>query len=135
MLSLDEISKYFGDRAILDRASWSMADDGRVALVGLNGAGKSTLLKMIAGVITPDGGRIARPQRTAVGYLPQDAPEMGGRPLITETLAALSQMNALDHRRRDLERLLEKEHSGPAHDPALTELGEVLSELERHDFY
>src|SRR5260370_15609702 len=118
MLSLDEISKYFGDRAILDRASWSMADDGRVALVGLNGAGKSTLLKMIAGVITPDSGRITRPQRTAVGYLPQDAPEMGGRPLITETLSALSQMNELDRRRRELERLVEKDHSGPGDESA-----------------
>ena len=40
VLSLDNISKSFGARKILADVSWSMADDGRVGLVGLNGAGK-----------------------------------------------------------------------------------------------
>jgi len=135
MLSLDNLSKSYGDRRILDSVSWSMADDGRVGLVGLNGAGKSTLLKMIAEVIAIDSGRITRPQRTRVGYLAQDAPEMGGRTVLRETLAALDRMNALDARRKELEQILTHEHSGAAHDAALAELGEVLTELERHDFY
>ncbi len=135
MLSLDNLSKSYGGRKILDGVSWSMADDGRVGLVGLNGAGKSTLLKMIAEVIPLDSGRITRPQRTRVGYLAQDAPEMGGRSVLRETLAALDRMQALDLRRREVEELLAREHSGPAHDAALEELGEVLTELERHGFY
>jgi ATP-binding cassette, subfamily F, member 3 len=135
MLSLDNLSKSYGDRRILDGVSWSMPDDGRVGLVGLNGAGKSTLLKMIAEVIPIDSGRITRPQRTRVGYLAQDAPEMGGRSVLRETLAALDRMQALDARRKDVEEILAREHSGPAHDAALEELGEVLTELERHDFY
>ena len=64
MLSLEDVCKYYGDRAVFDHVSWTMGDDGRVGLVGLNGAGKSTLLKMIAGMIEPDSGRISRPQRT-----------------------------------------------------------------------
>ena len=54
MLSLDNLSKSYGGRKILDGVSWSMGDDGRVGLVGLNGAGKSTLLKMIAEVLPLD---------------------------------------------------------------------------------
>src|SRR5580700_8599948 len=135
MLSLDNLSKSYGGRKILDGVSWSMNDDGRVGLVGLNGAGKSTLLKMIAEVMPLDSGRITRPQRTRVGYLPQDAPEMGGRSVLSETLAALDRMQALDVRRIEIEQILAHEHSGPAHDAALEELGEVLTELERHDFY
>lgn len=135
MLSLDNLSKSYGGRKILDGVSWSMADDGRVGLVGLNGAGKSTLLKMIAEVVPLDSGRITRPQRTRVGYLAQDAPEMGGRSALRETLAALDRMQALDLRRKEVEQILVHEHSGPAHDAALEELGEVLTELERHDFY
>jgi len=44
-------------------------------------------------------------------------------------------MRTLDRRRLEVEEILGREHSGPAHDAALEELGEVLHELERHDFY
>ncbi|HEY6395243.1 MAG TPA: ATP-binding cassette domain-containing protein, partial [Candidatus Binataceae bacterium] len=135
MLTVDNLTKSFGDRKIFDGVSWSMRDEARVGLVGLNGAGKSTLLKLIAEVAAPDSGRITRPQRTRVGYLAQDAPEMGGRSVLTETLSALSRMVSLDLRRVELEQTLAREHSGPIHDDALEELGDVLHELERHDFY
>ncbi|HTW87206.1 MAG TPA: ABC-F family ATP-binding cassette domain-containing protein [Candidatus Binataceae bacterium] len=135
MLTLDNLSKAYGGRVLLDGVSWSMTDDARVGLVGLNGAGKSTLLKMIADVLPPDSGRISRPQRTRVGYLAQDAPEMGGRTVADETLSALTELRALDSRRIELEQILTREHAGPAHDSALAELGEVLTSLERHRFY
>jgi ATP-binding cassette subfamily F protein 3 len=135
MLTLDKITKHFGGRTIFDGASWAMPDDGRVGLVGLNGAGKSTLLRIIAEVMLADGGRISRPQRTRVGYLHQDSPEMGGRAVLDETLSALTEMREHDRRRVELEEILASNHSGPAHDAALEELGDVLSELERHGFY
>ncbi len=135
MLALDNITKSYGARTILDHVTWSMNDDGRVGLVGLNGAGKSTMLRLIAEVFPPDSGRIARPQKTRVGYLAQDAPEMGGRSALAETLSALDRAQALDRRRREVEEILAREHSGPTHDSALAELGDILHELERHDFY
>jgi ATP-binding cassette, subfamily F, member 3 len=135
VLTLDKVTKHFGGQTIFDRASWSMPDDGRVGLVGLNGAGKSTLLRIIAELVAPDGGRISRPQRTRVGYLHQDSPEMGGRSVLDETLSALAEMREHDRRRVELEEILATNHSGPDHDAALEELGDVLSELERHGFY
>ena len=135
MLTLDNISKSFGGRVIFDHVSWSVPDDARVSLVGLNGAGKSTLLKLIAEKLESDSGRITRPQRSRIGYLEQDAPEMGGRCVLDETLFALADMRTLDQRRLALEEILTREHSGPPHDAALDEYGEVLHELERHDFY
>jgi len=135
MLTLDKISKSYGGRVIFDAVSWSMPDDARVSLVGLNGAGKSTLLRIIAGAVEPDSGRVSRPQRTSVGYLEQEASEMGGRCVLEETLSGLAEMRALDRRRLELEEVLARESAGPAHDSALYELGEVLHELERHDFY
>ena len=44
-------------------------------------------------------------------------------------------MRALDVRRVELEEILAREHSGPIHESAMNEFGDVLSELERHDFY
>jgi ATP-binding cassette subfamily F protein 3 len=135
MLALDKVSKFYGGRAIFENVSWSMPDEARVGLVGLNGAGKTTLLRMIAEVIPVDSGRITRPQRSSVGYLPQDAPEMGGRPVLEEALSGLSEMLELDRRRVELEEILATHHSGPEHDSALAEFGDVLSELEHHGFY
>ncbi|MGH7948997.1 MAG: ABC-F family ATP-binding cassette domain-containing protein [Candidatus Binataceae bacterium] len=135
MLALDNITKSFGERRIFDGVSWSMPDGARVGLVGLNGAGKSTLMRMVAGIVEPDSGRITRPQQTRVGYLAQDAPEMKGRSVLAETLSALHHLERLVARREELERILTREHSGPAHDSALAELGEVLSELEHRDYY
>jgi ATP-binding cassette subfamily F protein 3 len=135
VLTLDNVTKSFGARKILDGVSWSMNDDARVGLVGLNGAGKTTLLRMIAEVNLPDSGRIARPQKTRVGYLAQDAPEMGGRSALSETLSVLERMHSLDRRRVELEQILAHESAGPAHEAALAELGDILHELERHDFY
>jgi ATP-binding cassette, subfamily F, member 3 len=135
VLTLDNVSKSFGGRVIFDHVSWSVPDDARVSLVGLNGAGKSTLLRLIAGKLEADSGRITRPQRSQIGYLEQDAPEMGGRSVLDETLSILADMRALDCRRLELEEILASEQSGPAHDAALDELGETLHELERRDFY
>jgi len=135
VLSLDNISKSFGARKILADVSWSMADDGRVGLVGLNGAGKSTLLKIIGGVTAPDSGRISLPQRARVAYLHQESPEMGGRSVLVETLSALTRLQELDRRRHELEKILADSQEGPAHDAAMNEYGEVLSELEHRDFY
>src|SRR5260370_26150241 len=123
MLSLDNLSKSYGGRKILDGVSWSMADDGRIGLVGLNGAGKSTLLKMVAEVLPLDSGRITRPQRTRVGHLAQDAPEMGGRSVLKETLAALERMEALDLRRKEGGQILAHEPSGAGDESAPGELG------------
>ncbi len=135
MLSLDNISKSFGARKILAEVNWSMPDDGRVGLVGLNGAGKSTLLKIIGGVHTADSGRISLPQRARVGYLHQESPDMGGRTVLNETLSALTRLQELDLRRHELEKILSQSQEGPAHDAAMNEYGDVLSELEHRDFY
>jgi ATPase subunit of ABC transporter with duplicated ATPase domains len=43
---------------------------GRTGLIGLNGCGKSTLLRLIAGELTPSGGRIKTVGE--IGYLPQN---------------------------------------------------------------
>jgi ATP-binding cassette subfamily F protein 3 len=90
---------------------------------------------MIAGLVEPDAGRITRPQRTRVGYLAQDAPDMRGRSALAETLSALGELERMATRKEEHEQFLAREHSGPAHDAALRELGDLLSELERRGYY
>ena len=53
-----ELSKGFGDGAVLDGVSLTVSAGQRLAVIGDNGAGKSTLLRLLAGTLTPDGGEV-----------------------------------------------------------------------------
>ena len=53
MVSIENITVEFGGFTLLDRISFVLNKNERVALVGKNGAGKSTLLKIMAGLQQP----------------------------------------------------------------------------------
>ncbi len=57
-IAVDNVSKRFGDFQAVDRVSLEIGSGSLVALLGPSGSGKSTLLRLIAGLETPDRGRI-----------------------------------------------------------------------------
>ena len=57
-LEVRDISLAFDGTAVLDRVSLTAAGGEVLALLGPSGSGKSTLLRVIAGLLTPDGGRV-----------------------------------------------------------------------------
>ncbi|HEY0106883.1 MAG TPA: ATP-binding cassette domain-containing protein [Rhizomicrobium sp.] len=74
LLSLSAISKRFesGTQAI-GRLDLAVADAEFVALVGPSGCGKSTALRIVAGLLTPDGGTVAFPNgRPQIGFVFQE---------------------------------------------------------------
>lgn len=72
ILSALELEVHFGEQVILDKASLSVHDGDRIGLVGRNGAGKSTFLKIIAGLLPPDSGEVAKKKDLIVGFLSQE---------------------------------------------------------------
>lgn len=76
MLSVEEVSTYYGAIRALDGISLTVDRGDIVAVVGANGAGKSTLLKTIAGVLRPRRGRVVFEGRP-VPPLPHCAVAMG----------------------------------------------------------
>jgi putative ABC transport system ATP-binding protein len=58
MLAVENLSKRYGTRSILDGVTFTVGAGEYVAIVGESGAGKSTLLNLIAGLETPDAGTI-----------------------------------------------------------------------------
>lgn len=71
-LSVEGLTKSFGDRTILDNISFGIQQGQKVALVGINGSGKSTLLKALTGQIPPDSGEIIFKNDILVKHLLQN---------------------------------------------------------------
>ncbi|GHE52578.1 ABC transporter ATP-binding protein [Streptomyces longispororuber] len=62
-----------GDRSLFEGLDLVVAPGDVIGLVGANGAGKSTLLRLLAGLDTPESGRISlSPPTATVGHLPQE---------------------------------------------------------------
>jgi ABC-type Fe3+/spermidine/putrescine transport system ATPase subunit len=57
-LRLVEVTKRYGDRAVVNRVSLDVARGEFVALLGGSGCGKTTTLRLIAGLETPDEGEV-----------------------------------------------------------------------------
>ncbi len=72
LVSIQNLSKYFGSRALFEDANLQLAAGSRYGVVGANGSGKSTLLRVVAGDEEATGGEVAIPKRVRVGVLEQD---------------------------------------------------------------
>lgn len=68
-MKINELEKRYGGRTIFTIPSLHVYDQDRIGVVGRNGQGKSTLLSILAGVATPDSGRVER--YGSIAYVPQ----------------------------------------------------------------
>lgn len=71
LVNIEEVSKAFDIRALLERVSLGVSEGDRIGIVGRNGSGKSTLIKIIAAVEQPDQGRVTKANSVKIGLLSQ----------------------------------------------------------------
>ncbi|NLY44957.1 MAG: ABC-F family ATP-binding cassette domain-containing protein [Tissierella sp.] len=72
LLNIENISKSYTDRILIDDISFGIHEGDKIGLIGVNGTGKTTLLKLLANVEVPDSGRIIRSNNINIEYLPQN---------------------------------------------------------------
>ncbi|MFM8897577.1 MAG: energy-dependent translational throttle protein EttA [Actinomycetota bacterium] len=71
VVEVENLSKGFGERILIDNLSFSLPRNGIVGVIGPNGAGKTTLFKMILGLETPDSGSIKVGETVKISYVDQ----------------------------------------------------------------
>ena len=103
ILSCQGISKSFGEKVILEDASFHIEEREKAALVGINGAGKSTLLKIIIGEMRADEGEVILSKGKTMGYLAQHQDLTGHLSIYQEVLTAKQNLIDMEERLRQME--------------------------------
>ena len=71
-LSVENISKAYGERVLFENVSFGINKDQKIALIAKNGAGKSSLLKILIGQDTPDTGQLVSRKGLKIAFLSQE---------------------------------------------------------------
>lgn len=132
ILSIENLTKSFGERVLFENISLGISLGSKVALVAKNGAGKSTLLSILAGEDTADSGKISFNKSSTLGYLKQE-PQFNELDSIIDHVFKMNTpaMQAV----KEYERLLSvtEDESSDMHQQTLQEAMERVEELKAWD--
>ena len=118
-LKIESLCKSYRKRLVISDVSMHLHRGEVVALLGPNGSGKTTCFYSIAGLVTPEGGRVSidgrdvtrlpmyRRARVGIGYLPQEMSIFRGMN-VEDNIRAVLELSVKDRDRRSerLEELL-----------------------------
>ncbi len=71
-LSVENISKSFGERVLFDNISFGINKDQKIAFIAKNGSGKTTIMSIINGLEEPDTGQVVLRKGIRMAFLSQD---------------------------------------------------------------
>lgn len=71
-LSVENISKSYGERVLFQDISFGINEGQKIGFVAKNGTGKTSILNIIAGIDVPDSGNIVIRKNINVSFLPQE---------------------------------------------------------------
>lgn len=103
ILSCQNICKAFGEKVILNDASFHIEDREKVALIGCNGAGKTTLLRIIMQELSADSGTVVLARDKNIGYLAQYQDIHGHHTIYEELLTTKQHIIDMERRIRNME--------------------------------
>ena len=134
ILSCQGISKSFGEKVILEDASFHIEEREKAALIGNNGAGKTTLLRIIMNELHADSGQVVLMKDKQIGYLAQYQDVQGHRTVYEELLSTKQYIIDMEERMRSME--LEMKHaSGEELDRLMNSYTRLTHEFELENGY
>ena len=132
MVNIHQLTVSFGGEILFSDISFRINPGDRIGLIGKNGAGKTTLLKLLAGLVTPDEGDIAREKGIKTGYLRQDIDFERSLTVLDETYKAFEEIKALELRMSQIngELALRTDYESSEYNKLLIELNEITHRYE-----
>ena len=103
ILSCQSICKSFGEKVILQDASFHIEEREKAALIGNNGAGKTTLLRIIMEEISADSGQVIIAKDKKIGYLAQYQDIHGHHTIYEELMTTKQYILDMEDKIRSLE--------------------------------
>jgi ATP-binding cassette subfamily F protein uup len=95
---LENVELKAGPKPIFQGLTWQVGPGDRIAILGANGAGKTTLLRLLAGVTTPDGGRLVTGSTVRAAFLSQELKELPGHLRLLEAVEEVAKRVKLGDR-------------------------------------
>jgi ATP-binding cassette subfamily F protein uup len=89
ILSLESVSKNYGIKPLFENVNLGFEDTDKIGIIGANGSGKTTFLRVVAGLETPDTGKVVRASGKTLAYLAQN-PQFDDEKTVLETIFAAS---------------------------------------------
>ena len=87
VIDIENISKAFGDKLLINNLSFKLPPGGIVGIIGPNGAGKTTLFRMMAGFEQPDSGSVTLGQTVEIAYVDQLRDNMDANKTVWEEIS------------------------------------------------
>ncbi|ALE03611.1 energy-dependent translational throttle protein EttA [Bartonella ancashensis] len=87
VIEIDQLSKAYGDRVLINSLSFKLPAGGIVGVIGANGVGKSTLFKMLTGQEKPDSGSIRVGETVQMSYVDQGRDTLEGSKTVWEEIS------------------------------------------------
>ena len=134
ILTVENLSHGFGDRAIFNNVSFRLLKGEHVGFVGANGEGKSTFMSIITGSLQPDEGKIEWSKNVHVGYLDQHTVLEKGMTIRDVLKSAYGELFALEEKMNSIcDKMCDASEEEMT--AMMEELGEIQDTLTAHDFY
>lgn len=134
ILSCQNICKSFGEKVILQDASFHIEDREKAALIGNNGAGKTTLLRIIIHELSPDSGNVILAKDKTIGYLAQYQDIHGHHTIYEELISTKQHIIDMENRLRSMEHEM-KTAAGEALDSLMNTYTRLSHQFELENGY
>jgi len=130
LVSLQDVTKHFGPRVVLENVTLDIQRGEKAGLVGANGAGKTTVFKLILGQFKADGGTITKSRNLRIGYLPQEPVLEASQTVQEEVRSVFEELHAMEARMHGLAEQIARDHDSDGVDVLMKQYDLVMARFE-----